>query len=73
MKYITLEANRECYGLDQVNSTMTVRDLINTLEDFAIAYGDDTPIVCSNDNGYTYGSINDSDIDIKEEEEEDYE
>lgn len=68
--YITLEANREGYAPEQIRNTMTVRELINELEDLACAYGDETPVIYSNDNGYTYGSLNYSDIDIKENEED---
>lgn len=73
MKQIVLiEANRECYGPDQIRGTLTVGQLIDLLGD----YDEDTPIAISNDNGYTYGSIDWSDIreeEIENEEEEEEE
>lgn len=45
---------RDGYSIDQVERTMTVRELINFLEN----YDDDTPVYLSFDNGYTYGGVN---------------
>ena len=55
---IKIEARREGYAIDQVNRTMTVRELIDYLEQ----YEDDTPVYLSHDNGYTYGGIREYDI-----------
>lgn len=44
---------------------MTVGELIRYLED----YNEDTPIILSHDNGYTYGEINQ--YDIREDEYDD--
>ena len=55
---IKIEARREGYAVDQILSTMTVRELIDYLEQ----YEDDTPVYLSNDNGYTYGGIREYDI-----------
>ena len=50
---VIIEANREGYALDQVRRTMTVRELIDYLEQFS----DDAKVYLSHDNGYTYGGI----------------
>lgn len=55
---ITIEAHREGYAFEQIRHTMTVGRLKQLLED----YDDDTEIMVSNDNGYTYGSIGSGDI-----------
>lgn len=53
MPVLILEANREGYGIDQLDETMTVSELMRLLKN----YDDDTPIYLSHDNGYTYGTI----------------
>lgn len=53
MKKLTYSTFREGYGIDQINRTMTVGELI----DFLAQYDEDTPIYLSFDNGYTYGGI----------------
>ncbi len=66
MKLI-INAIRETYGKEDVR-TMTVGELRAFLEDF----DDDTPVILSHDNGYTYGGIR-ADLfeeDYEEEEEE---
>lgn len=68
-EYITIEAKREGYSVDQVGYTLTVGDLINYLNQ----WDEDTPIYISNDNGYTFGAITTSRIDsdyLEEDEEE---
>lgn len=51
---VVFEANRDGYGIDQIaDRAMTARELISMLED----YDEDTLVVMSHDNGYTYGSI----------------
>lgn len=62
-EYVTIEAHREGYGVDQIGHTMTVGELVSYLTQ----WDDDTPVCISNDNGYTYGSISYSDIDCIEE------
>lgn len=65
--YIKMETNRSGYGVEQCGRTMTVRELIEYLGQF----DEDTPVYYSNDNGYTYGSISQWDIDeVYEEDEE---
>lgn len=53
MYYLMIEGRREGYGPDQLHRTMTVGELIAYLEQF----DEETPVILSNDNGYTYGSI----------------
>lgn len=50
---VAIEANREGYNPSQCYATMTVDELINTLEH----YDGNLPALISNDNGYTYGPI----------------
>ena len=57
-KYLTLETHRNGYSVDQCGRTLTVRDLVEYLEQWE----DSTPVYFSNDNGYTYGSIDFDDI-----------
>lgn len=66
-KYITIEARRTAYAPNQIGSTMTVGELIDMLEQ----YEADTPVIISNDNGYTYGSLVEEDFqEIEKEDEE---
>lgn len=51
--YLFIEGRRDGYTPAQCYSTMTVRELIEALEN----YSDDTLVYLNNDNGYTYGSI----------------
>jgi hypothetical protein len=53
MKALVFGAGREGYGIDQVNNPMTVGELKEMLE----YLDDDTAIILSHDNGYTYGSL----------------
>lgn len=64
---VTLEACRSCYGLNQIGKTLTVKELIQELED----YPEDSPVVFSNDNGYTYGEISRYDLNAVDVEDED--
>ena len=66
---LCLEAKREGYSTYQVERTMTVREMIEFLQQ----YDDDTPVYISNDNGYTYGGIMENNFYEKEEEEEEEE
>lgn len=58
MRYIRIEANREGYAPNQIDGTMTVRELIEKLQEF----DNDLPVILSNDNGYTFGAIYESGI-----------
>ena len=71
MLYLTIKGRRDGYGIDQCGSTTTVADMIDLLS----RYNGNTPIYISNDNGYTFGSIKEYEIqenytDELEEEEE---
>ena len=70
---IIINANREGYGTDQIRRTMTVGDLIEILSQ----YDEETPVYIGNDRKsygwYTYGGINESDIEERGEEEEEEE
>lgn len=58
MKEVFIETRRNGYNTEQCGSTLTVKELIEILEDF----NEDSPIYFSNDGGYTYGSIECEDI-----------
>lgn len=53
MKALFIDGRRNGYTPEQCGKTMTVEELIAYLEQF----DEDTPVYISNDNGYTYGSI----------------
>ena len=65
--YLTIETHRDGYSVGQCGKTLTVSELV----DFLTQWDDDTPVYFSNDNGYTYGSINFDDINSAEVEEDD--
>lgn len=77
MMFLTLEANRSCYSPNQIDktSTMTVGELISYLSD----YDEETPVIFSSDNGYTYGELHSYEIreeysegeELEEDKEED--
>ena len=52
-KVLLIESTREGYAPHQCTYTLTVGELIDILSD----YDDDTPVLFSNDHGYTYGSM----------------
>lgn len=58
MDAVVIRATRNGYYPNQCGHTMTVRELIEMLEDMP----EDLPVFLSHDNGYTYGSIHESDI-----------
>lgn len=71
MKAVTIQATREGYSVAQVvRDTMSVAYLIDVLQEMADAYGEDTPVVISNDNGYTYGPIRWESVDVEGADEE---
>lgn len=63
---VTLDTTRTNYSaMEAAKDTLTVGELIEYLEQ----YDESTPVVFSNDNGYTYGSIREysiGDIEIEE-------
>lgn len=61
-----INTKREGYSPEQCGGTITVGELRALLED----YDDDTKIYLKNDNGYTYGSIKNWDIEEGYDEEE---
>ena len=63
MNALFIEGNRNGYGIDQCGRTLTVGELIELLSD----YDEDTPVYLRNDNGYTYGSITERDINTAED------
>lgn len=66
---ITLETKRTGYSIKQVvDRTMTVGELISVLMDF----DEDSPIVFSNDGGYTFGEIDGYGFDEIETEDDDF-
>lgn len=65
--YLTIETHRDCYSVGQCGKTLTVSELV----DYLTQWDDDTPVYFSNDNGYTYGSINFDDINSGKEDVED--
>lgn len=65
--YLTIETHRDGYSVGQCGKTLTVSELV----DFLTQWDDDTPVYFSNDNGYTYGSINFDDINSSKDDDED--
>lgn len=63
MKALFIEGKRNGYGPDQCGRTLTVAELIEILEEF----DGDRPVFLRNDNGYTYGSITERDINTAED------
>ena len=61
-----IEGRRNGYGPDQCGRTMTVRELIDYLEQFE----EDAEIYLINDSGYTYGSITESSFEENYDDEE---
>lgn len=58
MEELFINGKKNGYGTDQCGETLTVRELIEILQE----YDEDSPVYLRNDNGYTYGSITRSDI-----------
>lgn len=61
-----IEGRREAYGTEDIRRTMTVRELIEYLEQF----DEDAPVYLNNDGGYTYGGITESSFEEVEDDEE---
>lgn len=64
---LVFEARRDGYGIDQIRNAMTVGELRELLD----GLDDDVMIICSHDNGYTYGSLS-HEATIREERGGDY-
>ena len=58
MEKLFFNGNRNGYTPEQCGHTLTVGELREILAE----YDEDTPIYLNNDNGYTYGSLLESDI-----------
>ena len=56
--YVVLETSRTKYSPEEVKNTSTIGEMIAELTMFS----EDSLIILSNDNGYTYGYINESTI-----------
>lgn len=53
-EFLNIVTSRDAYSAkDLMRNAMTVGDLIDFLQD----YDEETPIILSFDNGYTYGNI----------------
>lgn len=66
MNALFINGKRNGYSPDQCGHTLTVGELIELLQEF----DEETPVYLKNDNGYTYGSITEHDIEENEIEEE---
>lgn len=64
---IFINGKRNGYSPEQCGETMTVGELINCLQE----YDENDLVYLMNDHGYTYGSITNDDIDIREDGNED--
>lgn len=60
MEYIKIETTREGYDPEQCGRTLTVGELIDILSEF----DESTSVYLSHDDGYTYGSIKDYNIEL---------
>ena len=65
-RVLYISANREGYGIDQIRHTMTVRDLIDYLEQF----DEEAQVYLKHDGGYTYGGISWGDLEEGDEDDE---
>jgi hypothetical protein len=66
MKALFIEGRRNGYNPAQCGDTMTVAQLMAYLEQF----DEDTPVFLKNDNGYTYGNIDDYSFEEYDDDEE---
>lgn len=62
MEAVYFNTRRSGYMPEQCYSTITVGELIETLEQ----YDEDLPVYFRNDDGYTYGEIEERDINTRE-------
>ena len=61
-----IDTERKGYSPEQINRTMTVRELIEYLQQF----DEETQVYLRNDNGYTYGGIRESSFEEEESEDD---
>lgn len=64
MKALYIEGRRNGYTPEQCGNTLTIKELIETLECLASEYGESLPVYICNDGGYTYGNIRDYTIEV---------
>ena len=64
-EFLLIEAERRAYAPSQIHSTWTVGELMAALEE----YDEDTPVLISNDAGYTFGPLGYSALRVEEFEE----
>jgi hypothetical protein len=62
---LIITAHRNGYSPKQCGKTLTVSELIEVLQN----YDEDLPVYLSHDNGYTFGSISENDLNEDDEEE----
>ena len=60
-KVLFIDGKREGYGIDQIQETVTVGELIEILSNL----DEDMEIYLCNDKGYTYGSITSWSMNVK--------
>ena len=63
-KGLFIKGTRSGYAPEQCNETFTIDQMIEKLQELKEEHGGDTPIYMYNDNGYTYGHINDDTMNI---------
>lgn len=63
---IFIDGTRSGYAPSQCDNTLTIKQLIEQLEELMQLCGEDAPVYLYNDNGYTYGHINENTIAIGE-------
>ena len=56
-KALFINGNRSGYHPDQCSDTLSIGELIETLQEMAEEIGYDAPVYLRNDNGYTYGNF----------------
>ena len=66
MNALFINGKRNGYAPDQCGRTLTVGELIELLQEF----DEERPVYLYNDNGYTYGSITETDLAREEDFEE---
>ena len=53
MNVMLFNADRTGYSIDQIRNPLTAGELIELLEEI----DPNTPVICSHDSGYTYGTL----------------
>lgn len=65
MRALFINGERSGYAPEQCGNTMTINELIERLEEIREWYDTgDLPVYLYNDNGYTYGEINEYTMNI---------